>query len=139
MISTLTSALEDGQAEIDAADRNDPWNVTARFWPRTGQFSASDLNGQPSMRHDCFPSDLIRGHHAAAYLEDVVMGHGDVVAMISLVPYLRAGHDPSVAALAGALLDEAQRMVDLGLWIGESTEQMLLLRRANSTHPLPTI
>ena len=86
----LTSALQDGQAELHAADLNDAWNVTARFVPRTGRFSASNRDGQPSLPHACYPSDLISGPQARVILDDVAIGHGDVIVILSMVPYLRA-------------------------------------------------
>lgn len=125
--AVLTSALQEGQAELDAADPDDVWNVTARFFPRTGQFSASNREGQPSMSHECFPSDIVKPPHAGGILETVAMGHGDVVVIVSMVPYLRAGHEASPHALAKALLEEAQRVVDLGLWVGEPSQNLLKL------------
>ncbi|MFC4637841.1 hypothetical protein [Deinococcus hohokamensis] len=129
----LTSAFEDGQAELNAADPNDVWNVTARFVPRTGQFGASNREGQPSLSHDCFPSDIIKPPHPGGILEAVAMGHGDVVVIVSMVLYLRAGHETSLEALARTLLREAQRVVDLGLRVDETTHK--LLEHWRDTHP----
>ena len=123
----LTSAIQDGQAELHAADLNDAWNVTARFFPRTGRFSASNCDGQPSLSHDSYPSDLILGSQARVILDNVAIGHGDVVVILSMVPYLRAGHAASPEAVARVLLNEAHRLVTLGLWVGEATRKLLKL------------
>ena len=121
------SALQDGQAERHAADRNDAWNVTARFFPRTGRFSASNRDGQPSLPHAAYPSDLVSGPQARVILTDVASGHGDVVVILSMVPYLRAGHEASPEAVARVLLNEAHRVITLGLWVGEATRKLLKL------------
>lgn len=123
----LTSALQDGQAELHAADRNDTWNVTARFFPRTGHFSASNRNGQPSLPHASYPSDLVSGPQACVILDDVAIGHSDVVVILSMVPYLRAGHEASPEAVARVLLREAHRVVALGLWVDQPTHKLLKL------------
>ena len=128
--AVLTSALQDGQAELDAADPNDAWNVTARFLPRTGQFSSSNKEGQPSLPQSCFPSDIVTPPHAHNILENVAMGHGEVIVLVSMVPYLRAGHEATPHALARTLLGEAQRVVDLGLWVSEPSQKLLKLWRS---------
>lgn len=55
------------------------------------------------------------------------MGHGEVVVMVSMVPYLRAGHEASSHALSQTLQEETQRVIDLGLWAGEPSQKLLKL------------
>ncbi|GGM53390.1 hypothetical protein GCM10008956_31730 [Deinococcus arenae] len=83
----LASALQEGQAELDAADSNDVGNVTVSFFSRTGEFIARDRDGWHSLDHDCCPGDIVR----CGLLATVAVGHGEVVVMVSVVPYLRAG------------------------------------------------
>lgn len=135
----LTSALEDGQAELHAAEPNDAWNVIARFYPRTGRFGASNLEGQPRLPHDGLPSDLVSAPHARGILDDAAMGHGEVVVILSMVPYLRAGYEASPEAVAKALLNEAWRVVNLGLWVGEATRRLLTLCHDTSSSGRPKV
>lgn len=60
------------------------------------------------------------------------MGHGEVVVLLSMVPYLRAGYEASPEAVASALLNEAWRVVSLGLWVGEATHTLVKLCRNTS-------
>lgn len=55
----------------------------------------------------------------------VNMGHATVVVLISLVPYIRAGRELSVHALANALLQEVDRVIKLGLPVHEDVEVLL--------------
>ncbi|MBZ9712500.1 hypothetical protein [Deinococcus multiflagellatus] len=127
-VKTLADALRDGLEEFEAADPNDMWNVTARFWPTTCRFTRSDREGLPGVGQDCFRSELIRPDDRGEILRMVNMGHASVVVLISLVPYLRAGHEPSVHALATALLGEADRVIHLGLPAHEGLYALLQAR-----------
>lgn len=125
---TLLAALHHGLEEFEAADRNEMWNVTARFWPATCSFTGSDREGQPGFGQACFPSEMILPDDREGVLRMVNMGHADVVVLISLVPYIRARQEPSVHALATALLDEAERAIKLGLPAHENVEVLLRAR-----------
>jgi hypothetical protein len=123
---TLMSALQEGLAEYDQADRNDVWNVNACFWPQTGGFTFSSRDGSRSpSQSGTYSSHLLRPGDSSGILREVGLGHAYVVVMISMTPYVRAGHELSVHALIDALLTETQRVVELGLPISETTADLL--------------
>lgn len=128
-VETLTAALHQGVAEAEAADPNDLWNVTARFWPTSGRFTRSDREGHPSLEQECFLSELIIEGDRGGILRMKSLGHADVVVLIPLVPYIRAGSELSAHALASALLDETERVVRLGLQAGDDARVLLLTHR----------
>ncbi|WP_145999504.1 hypothetical protein [Deinococcus sp. UR1] len=121
----LRAALYHGLEEFEAADRNDIWNVTARFWPAACRFTGSDREGRPGFGQTCLPSEMILPDDRGGVLRMVNMGHATVVVLISLVPYIRAGQELSVHALANALLQEVERVIKLGVPVHEDVEVLL--------------
>ena len=113
-IEVLTVALQQGVAECEAMDRNEMWNVTARFWLTSCSFGASDWEGRPELGQECYPSNLVLDGDIGGILSMVRSGHACVVVLVSLVPYIRLGHELSVHALASELLKEAERVINLG-------------------------
>lgn len=124
-IRVLTVALQQGIAEYVAMDRNEMWNVTARFWLTSCGFGASDREGRPELGQDCYTSNLVLAGDGSGILSMVRSGHACVVVLVSLVPYIRSGHELSVHALASALLEEAERVINLGFLVNANIYTLL--------------
>lgn len=132
-VETLTLALQHGLVEYEAANRNEVWNVTARLWPTSGQFTRSDREGRPGFGQDCYASSLLVSGDRSGILRMVELGNAHVVVLISLVPYLRAGHELSVHALADVLLEEAERVINLDLPAADNIHVLLRARHESAS------
>ncbi len=117
----LQKALEEGLNELRYVDPSQMHTISAQFWINSRAFFYTDVNGTifPATTvlepQEFYPSYLINASNVGHIRRQVNLGHLTVVAYKSLVPYLLAGGEASVDALARELLDEAVRVVDLGL------------------------
>ncbi|WP_407540270.1 hypothetical protein Q0M94_02400 [Deinococcus radiomollis] len=130
-VGILLKALEEGLNELRFLDPSETHNVSAQFWIDSREFFFTDKDGSivPATTllgpEEFYPSYLIDSSNVDQVQRQVRLGHLTVVAYESLVPYLQSGGEASVDALAKKLLDEAARVVNLGIPTNYTTHRFL--------------
>ena len=119
--TVLRSALEDGLRELETISQTQVHHVSVQFWLHSGVWTRTSLEGvsvpsSPSLDPMTFyPSDLINQTKITDVSRQVRAGHLNVAVYQHLAPYLEAGHEASIHALAVLMLTEGARVAWLSL------------------------